>query len=106
MSQWNPYRSKPLLLSFPHHDRSLLPVPRRMTRKHSLSESLFRSLQDTKRDLQVVNEFRQKLRVAEDLISKLAFSLREIQGARKKPKKRKAPTGRIAAIQSLGRSRK
>jgi hypothetical protein len=33
------------------------------------------------RDLQIVQEFRAQLRVAEDLVAKLAFNLREISGS-------------------------
>jgi hypothetical protein len=35
---------------------------------------------------QILQEFRNKLRQTEDLISKLAFNLREIQGMKRKPK--------------------
>src|SRR4051794_33017886 len=80
-----------MLLPLPVHDQNHLPVPRRSTGRlltSSRAARAFRSVLESRRNTQVVNEFRSKMRVAEDLISKLAFSLKEIQGARRrKPKK-------------------
>ena len=83
-----------LLLTLPVHDQNRLPVPRRASARlltSSRAAHAFRTMLERNRDNQVVTEFRTKMRVAEDLISKLAFSLKEIQGARRrKPKSEKA----------------
>ena len=65
------------LLPSPRHDQSHLPVP--FARARRLRSSL-----DKCKDVQIVSEFRSKLRTAEEMISKLAFSLKEIQGMRRK----------------------
>jgi hypothetical protein len=116
MSNWNPLHKKQLLLAFPDHDLNLLPVPvsftlssgRRSPGAASFGRQashVFRSVIEKRKDLQVVTEFRNKLRQTEDLISKLAFSLREIQGARKKPKTAPKSNSKLAAIKRIGRSR-
>ncbi len=80
MSFW-PQTRKQRLLTTPHHDGTLLPVARNSTSKRS-----FKTFFQKSKDTQVVTEFRSKLKLAEDLISKLAFSLREIQGMGRKTK--------------------
>jgi hypothetical protein len=115
MSKWNPLRKKAqkLQLAYPHHDLNLLPVPISVSGRRSLSfpslgrqaSDLFRSVIEKRKDSQVVAEFRNKLRQTEDLISKLAFSLREIQGARRKPKTKPKSNSSLAAIQKIGQSR-
>jgi hypothetical protein len=68
-----PFRlvGKSLELPMPREHRpGLLPVP-------PLAPAPFNRSQN---DQHVVREFRQKMRKAEELITKLAFSLREIQG--------------------------
>ena len=84
MASWTHSNSRTLLLALPKHDQSLLPAPRRLARPLAPARALrfIRSVVDRGQDMQVVNEFRNKLRLAEDLISKLAYSLREIQGTR------------------------
>lgn len=69
-------RASRILLPRPAHDRRKLPAIR-INHSTRISRA---------QDSQIVQEFRSKLKVAEDLISKLAFSLREIQGMRRRPK--------------------
>ena len=45
-----------------------------------------RTRRERSHDTQIVNEFRAKLQLAEEMISKLAFSLSEIQGMKRKPR--------------------
>ena len=59
-------------------------------RSQGRAGSRLKKMLDRSQDMQVVQEFRSKLRSAEDLISKLAFSLREIQGVRRKKKDKAA----------------
>lgn len=84
MSIWHPARKKINLLPMPLHDQRLLPALR-------LPNGAFYS-QKRRPDVQIVHEFRAKLRMAEDLISKLAYNLREIQGMWRKPKTESRPT--------------
>jgi hypothetical protein len=74
MSSWAKTHSKIFLLPLPVHNQNRLPVPYRG------GKMLLKATKDT----QIVQEFRSKLRRAEELISKLAFNLREIQGLRRK----------------------
>jgi len=80
-------------ISGPQAKCDKLPVLRNGQR-HNLQTAASRvlhSMIESRKDLQVVADFINKLRTAEDLVSKLGFSLREIQrtrrpssGARKK----------------------
>jgi len=74
-----------LFLGIPKHDETHLPVPASSAQSPaSLSTRamrLIRSIAERKENMRIVFEFRDKLRTAEELISKLAYSLREIQGA-------------------------
>lgn len=88
-----------LLLTLPRHDRSLLPVPRRSRLLTPRTAArAFRSVLETRKNVQIMNEFRSKMRLAEDLISKLAFSLNEIQHARRRPKKKETKSRKPAAV--------
>lgn len=72
-----------LFLGIPKHDETHLPVPTSPPQSPSLSSRamrLLRSIADHKENMRIVFEFRDKLRTTEELISKLAYSLREIQG--------------------------
>lgn len=98
---------KMLLLSLPNHDGSLLPVPRAHSGGRLLAAgraawtAALSSALERRRNIQVVAEFRSKMKTAEDLISKLAFSLREIQTAprRRRKKKTESPNGaKILAV--------
>jgi hypothetical protein len=51
-----------------------------LRRSALLTGQVASSAPEPKRDTQIVNEFRTKLRLADEMITKLAFSLREIQG--------------------------
>lgn len=79
MSICIPVRKKNSLLPLPSHDQRLLPALR-------LPAGPLTSQRRRRPDVQIVHEFRAKLRMAEDLISKLAYNLREIQGMWRKPK--------------------
>jgi hypothetical protein len=68
------------LLPPPQHDEIHLPVPFRPR------PAAYR------RDTQIVREFREKLQLAEEMISKLAFSLSEIQNMKRKPRSKRRPT--------------
>jgi hypothetical protein len=75
------------LLKVPLYSKSSLPIlaqREKLITTGRIAERLMQSLIEAKRDLQIVTEFRNKLRLTEDLIAKLAFSLREIQGLRRK----------------------
>lgn len=90
MARWTPPKNQTLFLSLPQRDRSLLPVPRRaarapMTLAHGMAELRWRLSRSAQKDMQIMTEFKNKLRMAEDLISKLAFNLREIQNLKRKP---------------------
>lgn len=91
MSIWTPMRKRTFLLPLPNHDQRLLPAIRPNMRRTG------RSL--PRPDLQIVQEFRAKLKIAEDLISKLAYNLQEIQDFWRKPKspESKAPPGDSSA---------
>jgi len=68
----------------PEHDQNRLPV---LLLQPNWQSGRFQGAHRAARtSLQVVTEFRSKMRMAEDLIAKLEFSLREIQGTRKRPK--------------------
>ena len=71
-----PHRRQDYLLVSRVYDETRLPVP--YMRTHRLRSSLAKC-----RDVEIVTEFRSKMRAAEEMISKLAFSLKEIQGMRK-----------------------
>lgn len=77
---WIPSHSKYslLLLPIPIHDHRHLPAPHspRLPREQKAPARPHRQ------DVQIVQEFRAKLRLTEELISKLAFNLREIHGLR------------------------
>jgi hypothetical protein len=101
MSGWNHHkhpkhpihmRAPHLLLGRPRHDKNLLPVLKRglFRGQSNMATHLVRKAVDRTQDLKVVTEFRQKLRMAEDLISKLGFSMREIQTLRRRSKETKS----------------
>jgi hypothetical protein len=95
MSSWAKSHSKSFLLPLPVHDQNLLPVPYRgggMLLSESVGRRL-RSMMNARKNTQIVQEFRSKLRQAEELVSKLAFNLREIQGLRQKSRN-KSTSGR------------
>lgn len=79
---WFYSATQPLQLIVPQHDNRCLPVPMGGRRAPSGRVSSARLAART--SLQVVAEFRNKMKMAEELISKLAFSLREIQGLRRR----------------------
>lgn len=73
-----------LLLALPKHDQSHLPVPTFNNRTPAVptrTRRLLQAIADHKETMRIVFEFRSKLRTTEELISKLAYCLREIQGA-------------------------
>jgi hypothetical protein len=78
--QWNEFKFR--LLPSPQHDERLLPALQRT------AGGTLASLRAAASSQQIVQEFRWKMRVAEELITKLAFSLREIQGLRERPRKK------------------
>lgn len=86
MSTWVRMRPKMFLLPLPAHDRKLLPSLRGIGFISSRTGSSPKTQRpkDKRADTQMVQEFRAKLRLAEEMISKLAFNLREIQGAWRK----------------------
>lgn len=55
------------------------------------------------RDTQIVQEFRSKLRVAEEMVSKLAFNLREIQGLWNRTPENENVSGTPAAVIPVGK---
>lgn len=79
---------------FPFGFRSalrLLPSPDQ-ERRQSLKLQLFtRAAKAARADVQILQEFRAKMRQAEELISKLTFNLREIQDSWRKPKYTESP---------------
>lgn len=101
MAAWIPYNRRVLLLNLPKRDRSRLPVRQNET-PASFSDRarrFFRSITDRSEDMQIVAEFRNKLRTAEDLIAKLAYNLREIQGMREEePSSRRQAVRRRAVV--------
>ena len=72
---------------------SHLPVP--------FTPKPFRSRREKSHDSQIVKEFRAKLQLAEEMISKLAFSLNEIQGMKRKPSASKK-LAKVAKILRVG----
>jgi hypothetical protein len=74
MKDWIHTRAGKFLLAHPIHDDNHLPV---------------RIKTSGLQNLQVVNEFRSKLRMAEEMMAKFSYSLREIQGMPKRGTSRK-----------------
>lgn len=91
------------LLPPPTHDESHLPVPFR-SQPVPYQRILRRTLRtDRLPDTQIVSEFRAKLQLAEEMISKLAFSLSEIQNMKKRPRaKRKTTLAQVTKLLRVG----
>jgi hypothetical protein len=70
-------------LVIPEHEQNRHPAPRHPA-PHRQSSQYQAARKAARTSLQVINEFRSKMRVAEEMITKLTFSLREIQGLRKR----------------------
>lgn len=85
MSHWTQLQNHLLFLALPKHDQTLLPVPTSEDQSPvsipTRAMRFIQSIADRRENMRIVFEFRDKLRTAEELISKLAYSLREIQGA-------------------------
>ncbi len=89
---WFYSTTQQMKLVTPAQDQDRLPAPRRQLSRFQAARKAART------SLQVVSEFRSKMRMAEELIAKLAFSLREIQGSRKRPKLNSLPASQSAKI--------
>lgn len=95
---WFYSATQQLQLVVPQHDQQHLPVP--VTGRRNTSRAPAARLA-ARTSHQIVTEFRAKMKAAEDLISKLAFSLREIQGLRRRPAKPQALAQRPTEVVSL-----